>query len=221
MIVSVDVRDAELLLRLRNGSKRMVYAIAGAARATALEVQKVQRAGLGQRITLRDKADFLKRQAAVITFPRPKEGVLEAAVRIGQKEGLYLSGLETGFERRPRVGANVAVPVGARPTETAPIPESLYIRRLGLRRRSSKRAGGRAGTIAGRYGTYLVPEVGIFQRTGSGPSRLLYALHDPFRVSPRLRWLSTSRAVVERFFVPELRRQIFETLRFQRLRGTL
>lgn len=221
--VQVDVRDAEVLLKLRNGEKRLVFAIANAARATALEVQRVQKERLGNAITLRDKSEFMKRQIAVITFPKPKEGVVEARVRIGEKEGLFLSKLEKGFERAPVVGKNVAVPVEARPSERAPIPQELYVKRLGLRRRGRSRGKKTPGpgSIRGRSGTYLIPEVGIFQRLGPGPSRLLYLLVDPFRVHARLNWIAVSKATIRRFFPGELRRQVVETIRFQRARGTL
>lgn len=224
MILEVSVRDAEVLLRLRNGQKRMVFAVANAARATALAVQKEQRRRLGDVFTLRDKADFLRRQAAVITFPRPKEGIVEAKVEVAQKPRLFLSGYEEGFERRPIVGKNVAVPVEARTSKTAPVSEHLFIRRLALRRThtrpSRKNPGPRRGVVTGKFGTYVVPEVGIFQRSsGTAPSRLLYAFHDPFRQPPRFRWLATSIAVARPFFLGELRRQVVETIRFQSRRG--
>ena len=136
---------------------------------------------------------------------------------VGQKPGLLLSGYEAGFDRRPKVGTSVAVPSAARPTKASAIPQELYIRRLGLRRGTrGKRGKGATGPIRGRLGTYIVPKVGIFQRAGAGPSKLLYAFAAPFRVSARLGWHRAARATVDRFFAPELRRQIYETLRFNR-----
>lgn len=220
MNVSVTVRDAELLLKLRNGEKRMVYAIANGIRQTALEVQKDIRRHAGEAFTLRDKREFLLRQVAFIgreDFPAPAAGRLQARVSVAQRPGLFLAGYEAGFERRPKVGSRVAVPAGARPTKAATIPAEIYVRRLGLRRGGAgKRKAGSKGPLRGRLGTYLVPGAGIFQRLGAGPSRLLYALARPYRVDPRLRFLATARATIARFFKPELRRQVYETLRFKR-----
>lgn len=222
MNVQVDVKAAEVLLKLRNGAKRMVYAISNSTNNTAKEVQRVERERAASTFTLRDKREFLLRQVAVIRFARPKEGTVDALVSVGQKPGLFLAGYEAGFERKAKAGGKVAVPVTARPSKTAPIPQELYVRRLGLTRSGKgrgKRKGGASmgGSIRGRVRSYMIKGIGIFQQQpGPAPATLLYAFKAPFQVSARLGWHRAARATVDRFFAPELRRQIYETLRFNR-----
>lgn len=217
--ISVDVRAAEVLLGLRNGSKRMVYAVANAGRTAALAVQKDVRSAVASEFTLRSKGAFILRQAAIIRFPRPAEGLVEASVRVGQKPGLLLSNYEAGFLRESRRGRKVAVPEAARPGKAEDVTPSLFIKSLALRkvRGRGRRRKGTTGPapIKGLQRTYVTP-AGIFQRTGRGVSRLLYAFAKPFRVSPRLRFIETAKRAVARVWRPALEREIDATLRFRR-----
>jgi hypothetical protein len=228
MDIQIDVRAAEVLLKLRNGEKRMVYAVANGVRDTALDVQKAIRESLPSRFTLRNQKEFLLRQAAVITLPRPGQGIVEARVRVGEKKGLFLASYERGFLRQPAVGRRVAVPEigGARPSQTAPIPPELYVRQLDLRPRGTPASKGRgrrrkirrgAGPIEGRQGTFLIPGVGIFQRLG-GIKRILYVFARPFQQAPRLGFIATAQKTVRERFRLNLAKAIADTLEFNKNR---
>jgi len=238
VVATVEVRSAEVLLGLRNGSKRMVYAVANAARATVLAVQVEERLHAATAFTLRGKRDFLLRQAAVITFPRPTSGVVEARVRVGEKPGLLLASYEAGFTRVPKRGSKVAVPAAARPEHGADIPAALWIRNLNLHRnrqsgvptgKSRASKGGLLvrehiqhdtagkGAVQGAQRTYTTP-AGIFQRMGRNTTRLLYGFARPYRVSERLRFITTGLRIVHAQFAAELRRQVQATLDYS-LRG--
>lgn len=219
MIVAVSVRDVELLAGLRNAPKRMLYAAANAINNTAKEIQRVEREAATRTFTLRGSREFLLRQVAYIgreDFASAPRARLQARVSVRPRPGLLLPEYEAGFERKPRVGRHVAVPVEARATPRSDVAPELFIRRLGLRR-VGRKAGG--VSIRGRTGTYVVPEVGIFQRVSSFATRLLYAFSDPFRVPPKLGWIVRARGVVDRMFAAELRRQVYESLRFNRRRA--
>lgn len=207
MIVQVDVRDAEVLARLRHGSKRMIYAIANAANNTAKAVQVEAKRQLPQHFTLRSGRSFLERQVAVITFARPREGTIDARVAVDPRGRLLLAGFERGFERQPKVGKRVAVPTEARPSRASDIPAALFLKALALRRVGR--------VVRGAAGAYVAGHA-VFQRIGRGVSRQLYGLAAPFRVKPRLGFLRMAESVVRRQFTAELRHQIKSTLEFKR-----
>lgn len=166
--VQVDVRAADLLKGLRNGEKRMAYAVVNAINYTAREVQKAAHE--------RVRAEFIVRRpqflfgspgrpggvaGKISPFANVSAGRMFARVFVdggGSKGGkVLLPGFESGAERKPATpGAkHVAVPLTgrpARPSIAAGVPPAFTIAGLKLREfRAGKavrrrRRGGAAAT---------------------------------------------------------------------------
>lgn len=140
MEVFVDANDAEVLLSLKNGGKRMAYAISNAIRSSLLGAQKAVHNGVRDRFTVR--SNFVIQQSAVIKgrsggsgFPSPTR--LEGRFTTGDKPRLLLGKFEDGQLRTPFTpGAkHVAVPMignAARPTKKSKVPSRFYFSNLRL-----------------------------------------------------------------------------------------
>ena len=63
----------------------------------------------------------------------------------------------------------------------------------------------------GEQSTYLIPGVGVFQRTGEG-SRPVWAFLPPFPIDKRLEFVSTAERVAPPWFREELERETVEAL---------
>jgi hypothetical protein len=145
--IIVDARAAETLLALRNGGKRMAFAISNAIRTSLLGAQAEVRKHVEQQFIVR-RAAFVMREAAVIRgagggsgFPSTMR--LEGRFQTGEKERFLLGGFETGELRRPFTpGAkHVAVPTRggpARPTPASKIPQRFQFSDLALRAKTTK-----------------------------------------------------------------------------------
>jgi len=224
--VKIDLNmDAKALeQRMELTAKNLAYASVNAVNKTALQVQEQAKQNVKSRFTLR-QPDFILRQAAIIKpFASVGQGRPYAEVSVGQKERLLLSEFETGGQREPFVGKNVAVPITgspARPGFSAPVTGSLRITALGLQpalstaqkqqRRSIKgktasetrslrknftSAAGAGQVWKGRERTYMIPGVGIFQRTGpkKGDSTMLYTFKPHPQLKPTLGFLAMAKA---------------------------
>jgi len=244
---TVDVNDAGVLLALENGAKRMRYAIANAERATILKVQAAERQAVRSGMFQLRKKEFIEREAAIIS-PFPKADTLFTRVRVGDKPRLLLSKFEAGAQRTGFVGRNVAVPIigAARPTRQSGIAPNLTFSAMKLRefqggkklRRKARGRHVRDFTTFREYGrllfpesspksqwkgasrTYLVPGVGVFQRTGPGSTRLVWAFRPSVRIPATLGFVKRARVIAEREFPKDLRAQVIETLRYQIARGS-
>jgi len=206
--ISVRVDAAAALFMLKQGEKRIPYLIADTINATAKKVQEAE-VRHGQSIfTLRNKAEFIRRQLAIIKpFASPSEARYFAIISVGQKQGLLLPRFEAGGVREPVKGKNVAIPVigGARPTQTEQIPESFFFSSLRFRRSGGKRG----GSVQGLLGTYIVPAIGVFQRVAGQPrGKLIYAFKHSVKLKPELRFVQTARSVVTQFYGLEMTRRI-------------
>jgi hypothetical protein len=136
---------------------------------------------------------------------------------------------------------NVAIPVvgGARPTFDVPVTPSLQytalhfrrvgggsggrrkgpgggaqsqVRRQGLVRPMSgvkKRSGGKP--IEGAMGTFVVPEVGVFQRLAGQMDKMIYAFKRSVRLNPRLQFVPTTVDAFRRFFPGALAQRVNES----------
>lgn len=196
--VSIDTQGSALrvLNGLRNAEKRKAYAIVNAINRVAKEIQVVERAAIQRDLTVRKK-EFILRQAAIIKpFASVKKGIMHAQISVGRRPRLLLRQFEQGHERvgqaaLRRLGERgVAVPVvgGARPSKSRVVPEAFWIGKLQLKRppRKGRRkvralrgvAPPKVATMPpvprGLQRTYLVPNVGIFQRREGGV-RMLWA----------------------------------------------
>jgi hypothetical protein len=154
--ITVDVRGAAVLATLRNGNKRIAFAVVNALNKTIRDVQVAEQVGVEREFTVRRK-EFVKRQAAVISkragggFASVKGGRFEAQVAVGQKPRLLLSGFEKGGDRRAAMaatgatlkGKRSAVPVvggPARPSFASVVPKEFEFRALSIRK-ATKRGG--------------------------------------------------------------------------------
>lgn len=204
--IRVDVRAAEVLNVLRNGEKRMTWAIANAINATLKDAQAGIRATAEKRMHIRSA--FVRRQLAVLKFATGRVPNPSGRVYVGQKDRLLLGEFERGGTRRPFVGSNVAIPlVGgpARPTKSSPVRKSMGFPALAFHRKGK--------SIQGQKRTYIVPDVGVFQRTGPGKrdSRMVYLFRPTVRLDARLQFEATARRVVGHVFPHNLRFEVEKT----------
>jgi len=142
-IVTISIDAAKPIALLKNGGKRMAFAVVNALNNTAKEIQRGERARVQSQFTLR-KRDFVLREAAVIRaaaggsgFASVSQRRFEARISVGQKPRLLLSGFEAGDLRRPVKGKNVAVPITggpARPSFGSSVPKPFTFAGLSLRR---------------------------------------------------------------------------------------
>lgn len=164
--LTVDVRGVEVLAALRNGNRRIAFAVVNALNRTIRDVQSAEQRGVEAEFTVR-RREFIRRQAAVISsksggFARVASGRYQAQVQVGEKKGLLLSAFEAGGDRRAAMlatgqapkGKRAAVPtVGgpARPMFAATVPKEFEFKALSIRkvtaRGASKRRSKRAVTF--------------------------------------------------------------------------
>jgi len=220
MRIDLQIDSAPLVLRLQNGQRRLAYAVVNAINNTAKRIQAVERRRVEEEFTIRKK-EFILRQAAVIKpFANVKQGRPYAEIGVGQKPRLLLSAFERGAERKPSTqGARrVAEPVvggPARPRFSQSVPPELRVKRLRFdRTKTGKR---RVGVT--RTKTYLIPSVGIFQRTGPESSRLVYFFSHGKRLKPRLRFVQTAKKESDRWFREEMEKEVLNAIARSKGRG--
>ncbi len=213
MRIGLKIDSAPLVLRLQNGQRRLAYAVVNAINATAKRIQATERRHIEREFTLRKK-EFVLRQAAVIkTFASVTQGRPYAEIGVGQKPRLLLSAFERGAERKPFTAnaRRVAEPVvggPARPQFAAPVVPELRASRL----RFDLTKTGRRRASAVRTKTYLVPDVGIFQRTGPTTTRLVYAFTRGKKLEPRLRFVETAKKESDRWFREEMEKEVLNAI---------
>lgn len=217
MEFNLDMDTKALVLSLKDGERRLGYAVVNAINLTAKEIQKAERLQMSRAFTIR-KEGFMLRQAALIKpFASAKQGRAFAEVSVGEKKGLLLSQYEKGGPRRPATSAarSVALPsIGgpARPTIKSLIPPELKVKRL----RFDKTKGGKARAGAKRTKTFLIPDIGIYQRHGGG-IRQVYHFRRGLRLDPVLEFMHTAREIADRWFPEFLEREVVKAI--QRSKG--
>lgn len=191
----ISIESARTVLFLKNGGRRLGYAVVNTLNRLAKEIQAAERAHAPSVFTLR-KREFILRQLAIITFASVARDRYEARIRVGQKPRLLLGMFEAGGYHEPLPGRTaLAVPVvgGARPSQQADVPEALWVKNLQLNRRPGKTGG--PGPIEGSNESYVVPRVGIFQRITAAMSRILYSFRPGVRVPRDLQWLTIASRI--------------------------
>ena len=239
MRIDVNVDAAQLLLRMRNGEKRMAYAVVNAINDTMKQAQaEIRDEKLYRSFTVRPKGEaLLRRRVAKLDFARVggtgRAGRAFAEIYVdatGLQGGkLLLPHFEAGGPRPAFKGKTSAVPITggpARPSFPESVPETFFIRKLGLRLRPRLRGGGRGRTRTikslakrgvqpvryGLEGTYQIPGVGIFRRRpGQKVSELVYAFRQ-VQLPPRLGFVETVTGVIDRNFQRNLLDEVFDTL---------
>lgn len=198
--------------------QKLAYAAVNTLNRAAIEMQRILREHVLNSVgfDVRQRA-FIAREAAKIerqSFASVARGQAFVEIGVGHKPRLLLSEFEEGGKRLPFVGSHVAMPViggPARRTRRSRVPKRFTFEQLNFIR-------GRSGTWVGQQRTYLIPDVGVFQRGARSKAKghakgrdsvMLYAFVDPFQLRARLDWLKTARRVagpaLKRFMEDEAR----------------
>lgn len=226
MNIRLQIDVSVLEDRFRNPEKKIAFAVANAINATAKLAQRALQLHAGDIFNIR-RAEFIKRQVAILKpFASASQGRPFAEIAVGQKSRLLLPMFEKGGSRTGFVGRNVAVPFigGARPSAEAQVPEALTVKALKIRafaggkkltKRTREEATG-AKQFRGLLGSYLVPEVGIFQRIGRAiRGKILYAFAPRVRIPQGLDFVDTVQGVADRNFAKHLREQIVAAVEYR------
>jgi hypothetical protein len=227
--INVKIDSTELLLSMRNGHKRLSYAVVNAINKTAELIQKTEREQVVERFTVRNRT-FIEREAAIIKpFASVGKNIPFAEISVGgaasNKPRLLLSAFERGAQRKPitKGAKSVAIPVvggPARPTFGSQVPTELQVGKLKFQR--TKRGKFRIGVT--RTNTYLIRGVGIFQRVKkrekgktdkeSGATKLVhYFAKKPKPLRPILGFMKTAKRIANRWFPEYMRQQVQMTLK--------
>lgn len=225
---------------MERGERKLAFAVVNAINNTLKQAQLDVRAEARRDFEIRNER-FVMREIAVISpFANVKQGRPYGDIQVGNpnqpKPRLLLPLFEEGAKREPFTpGAKrVAVPLtgsAARPSFSAPVPKALRFTALRFsltrpkgdvpegkkRAPRTKKAEGQPIRY-GRLGTYLVPSVGVFQRTGD-ESRLLYAFDADVRLRPTLGFEDTVRRSIDRWMGEYLERELVDVLSHEAARG--
>jgi len=220
MKIDLKIDNTQLVLRLRNGEKRLAYAVVNAINKTAKRIQEAEREHVESEFTLR-KREFILQQAAILKpFASVRQGRPFAEIAVGQRDRLLLSQYEKGAERVPltpgarRWGAPI-IGGAARPSFASKIVPQLEIRRLKFERTKT----GRRRKAVRDTRTYLIPRVGIFQRLGKNASRIIYFFSRGSRLKPRLQFVQIAQKESNRWFKEEMEREVIKAIDSSRGQG--
>jgi hypothetical protein len=127
----MQMDNAQLLLRMRNGEKKLLYAVAGAINATAKRIQQAEFENVRARFAIRSEqskrlffgSDVRPGGVAARLGPPPeiKAGrmyreVYTGTEAVGARRRVLLPEFEAGGEKQPTVGARTfAIPLTGRP----------------------------------------------------------------------------------------------------------
>jgi hypothetical protein len=228
-VVSVTLVDASAINGMQATAKQAVYIIANALNATILDCQKAEFANFRSRFMVR-KPDFFfgtkARPGGAVGKVRrasAKKEVMQASVRTADFSGttgkrrVIVAGMETGQFKTPNAGAkNVAVPLTgtpSRPSFSQSVPADFTITGLTFRKPGSrsKKSTGRFA-LRGRQRTFLIPNVGVFQRTGAGSDRALYLFKRRVKLPAKLHFVSTAQSIAQEKFPRYVRDGLTEAM---------
>lgn len=243
MKISIDIDVKALTTRFGLTEKNIAYAVVNALNDTAKQVQSSERENVQAKFIMRNP-DFMLRNAAIIKpFASVGQGRPYVEIAVGQKPRLLLSQFEQGGPRLPFVGKNVAVPIigsPARPSQSASVPTNMRISALNMRpelssasraQRRTLKGGSKSETKTmrrdftkanaigrpwqGNQRTYLIPGVGVFQRTG--PKRkdtvLLYRFLTRVQLKPILGFIDLGKTEGARMLRSALDKSVRNELR--------
>jgi len=176
MNIRIDI-DAEAVVKLTaNVLRQLPYATNSAITRTAKEAVDAGRKELATDLQVRKK--FILGRVKILQYS--KVGNLTAIIGIDNKvQGapLILSFLEEGGTKEPTRGSEIAIPLtGEAPRPSFPDPVVTSLRYTNLRFDNRK----------GRKKTFLIPNVGIFQRVAAGDSPDATVLIYSFKPSAKL-----------------------------------
>jgi hypothetical protein len=243
MSFKIKIDDTQLKARF-NIAKSVAYGTVNAINETAKQVQAAERDNVRRKFHVRPaKAEFMMQQAAIIKpFASVSQGRPYADVSVGKKDRLLLATFEHGGQRLPFIGKNEAIPIigsPARPSIDESVPVNLQVKNLNMAPQlpaavkaqlKSIKGSTRAETAAlrktfknansanmpwkGRERTYMIPGVGIFQRTGPGKrdSTLLYAFKPLVNLKPILNFGETGMQAGQRLLAQNIHKAVWQEL---------
>ena len=215
MKIAVKIESANLIRKLRNGDRRLAYAVVNALNKTGLRIQEAMREKVVGDFTVRQKT-FIVRQVAKIdrtNFANVRRGQAWIEIAVGQAPRLLLAKFEAGGERLPFVGKNIAIPViggPARPTLVRKVPKQWTFEALNFVKTQTR--SGKEMIVSRNQRVYIVPGVGVFARVGKRKSKLVYAFVPHMRLDERLEFVKTARRVAGTYFAEEMKRQVAEAV---------
>lgn len=167
MKINVNIDTSGLDLKAQRVRKRLAFATAQALNDTVLDMQVAERANLDRKFAVRKHA-FFYRLIKIFTFASVGKDRAYAEIGIDNtKARVLLSEFEKGGVKKSEKGKNVAVPITgspARPTFRRSVAPSLTFDKMKLRLHQTH-TGKRQWK--GEKRTFLIPDVGIFQRVGA------------------------------------------------------
>lgn len=181
MKISVDI-DTETVVKLTAAVLRQLpYAANNAITRVAKEAVEAGQKEVAADLTVRKK--FILNRIRILQYSKVNN--LTAVIGIDnrvQGAPLILGFLEEGGEKSPTRGPDIAIPLtGEAPRPTFQDPVATALRYTNLRFGGAKR-GGRQGLRR----TFVIPNVGIFQRVASGDSPDSTLLIYSFKPSAKL-----------------------------------
>jgi hypothetical protein len=196
MKISVDI-DSEQVVRLTAAVLRQLpYAANNAITRTAKEAVDAGQKEIAADLQIRKK--FILNRIKILQYS--KVGNLTAIIGIDNKvQGapLILSFLEEGGTKEPTAGPEIAIPLtGEAPRPSFPDPVATSLRYTNLRFDNRK----------GRKRTFLIPNVGIFQRVAAGDSPdatvLIYSFKPSAKLPPHIHLRNAMLGVIDQRFAP-------------------
>lgn len=217
--ITVDVDPLARFMQRTAG--QVPFAMSRALNATVLEAQAEERAVLDREFTIR-RQQFITRQIKIPKGGFARKDRLRAVLEVDPRFDL-LQKFEAGGRKTPRRGSHLTVPAyGEALPKSKVIPASLRPRALELaegaavqfsrtkKTKLTKQRGKERRAGQGRFRTYLVPDVGIFQRKGRGKSSYtvpLYIFDDEVPIPSTLHFYDTAVATHRRVFRRALLRE--------------
>jgi hypothetical protein len=190
MKISVQIDTDEVVRLTAAVLRQLPYAASKAITRTAKEAVEAGQQEVTADLTMRKK--FIISRIRILQYAKP--GNLTAIVGVNtnvQGAPLILGFLEEGGEKTPLHGSELAIPITgepARPSFQQSVPTALRYTNLRFENRR------------GRKRTYIVPNVGIFQRIASGDSPGSTVLLYSFKPSVRLPKHMALKAAMVRVF---------------------
>ncbi len=192
--VEFDSRDTQRWLGKM--AKQTAFALSVAINDTLKDAQKVQRAHQRRVFTVR-RPRFVEQAVKIKPFAtkRTLTGTMAIDPPGGRRTSDILAKFESGGRKRVRQGRHLAIPIEARRTKAGVVsrrnrPKGFKFKRVGR-------------SIRGERRTFIIPDVGIFQRVGrrrNSRIRLLYRFKTSVPIDRRLDFIANAERVVRQMF---------------------
>lgn len=194
MKINVDIDAKQVVKLVSNVIRQLPYATNAAITRTSKEAVDAGKKELAAHLQIRKP--FILGRVKILQYS--KVGNLTAIIGIDSKvqgSPLILAFLETGGEKLPSSGDGIAVPLTgspARPSFPRSVPTGLRYKNLALTNREGKKK------------TFVIPNVGVFQRIAPGKSNdatvEIYTFKPSAKLPPRTKLRDAMLAVISQRF---------------------